>query len=227
MIFHFIKRDFGTHKFHWVILVVFTILALFVQMSCRSIFPLFLLLGYGYLLFGMVPLSNLTGSAWRSQHVMSRNYLLSLPVNRKRLFLLTQFRALVFFTPFVLWAFITPLFVSKPVTLENYFPVENPLPIYPFAVYPLMVIATVAWLFNSMITLALSYERVSTYLTQQQRTIEHLKIMGVFLTESALIAFSFLSTILYTVSPFLPLILISLVAVLRFILTRKRWLGSQ
>lgn len=216
MTWHFIKRDFNSYKFFWVILMIFSCLG--VPAILRSEAWLFLL-GYGYFFFGLVPINNLTGVTWRSQHVMSRNYLLSLPIKRKSLFLITQVRALVYFGPFAIYA------LSAPFLSQNFTKAFGIAGEY-YLIYAVMVVFAVIWLINYMINMQLGWERVTTYLTQQQRAKEWVKIMVVSFGEFFIVGFCFIGPLL-KINPILPLLVIIGLTSVRYTYSMKGWLGQR
>ena len=217
MTWHFIKRDFQSYRFFWILLILFSCLGVFAVMHSRN---WLFLLGNGYFLFGMVPIGNLTGVTWRSQHIMSRNYLLSLPINRKGLFLITQARAFVYFAPFAVYALVAPLlsqdlFRTIPISCDHYF------------IYTAMVLTFVIWLINTMINMQLGWERVTTYLTQLQRAKEWVKLMIVYIGEIYIVGLCFIGSWLLSLSPVLPLAIIIGMTCVRYFYTRKGWLGQR
>jgi len=219
MILHFIKRDFLTHRLPWAILALGTLVSL-------KLFPsshlLYLGLVYSYLLFAITPMSELTGAKWRSQHVMSRSYLLALPVERKKLFWLTQARALVFFLPLIALAYILPTFLPEAQRVYvNFVPKGASL-----GVYHVLVLLMVGWMLNSMISLPLGFERVWGYSNQRQRMMAYVLIIGAFLFELFLIILSCSETFFYASKPIFPLVVTGFVAFVRFYLARRSWLTS-
>jgi hypothetical protein len=219
MIFHFVKRDFISHRLPWVVLILFTFFSL-LFFSYNHLIYMGLL--YAYLLFAMTPMSELTGAKWRSQHVMSRSYLLALPVERKTLFWYTQWRALIFFTPLIALAYILPTFLPEARRVYiNFVPRD-----FPLGIYHVLVLVMVVWMLNSMISLPLSFEKVWGYPTQQKRMMAYVRMIGVFLFELGLIILSCSETYLYASRPFFPLLVTSLVTFVRFYFTRRSWLNS-
>ena len=219
MILHFIKRDFLTHRLPWAILALGTLVSLRLFPSSHL---LYLGLVYSYLLFAITPMSELTGAKWRSQHVMSRSYLLALPVERKKLFWLTQARALVFFLPLIALAYILPTFLPEAQRVYvNFVPKGASL-----GVYHVLVLLMVGWMLNSMISLPLGFERVWGYSNQRQRLTAYVLIIGAFLLELFLIILSCSETFFYASKPIFPLVVTGFVAFVRFYLARRSWLNS-
>lgn len=220
MIYHFIRRDFITHKFYWIILALISVVGV-PSLLASEYFSMLPFYAYGF--FGVIPISNLTGVTWRSQHIMSRNYMLALPVNRKQLFLITQIRALVFWIPFLLLAISLPSITKDSSITLRMFPLLHHPVFYP------MVVLAIIWIINTMITMQLATERVTSYLSQQSRAKAWVKIMGVYLGEGAIVVCLFLSPnfIGKYLSPVPAFVIIVLLAGIRYSLSRKRWLGAQ
>ena len=224
MIFHFIKRDYNTYRFFWIIIGVFSVVSIpAVLVSGKYFMPV----AYAYLFFGIIPIKDLIGVTWRSQHIMSRNYILALPVKRKKLFFMIQYRALIYWLPFLILSWIAPLFLSDSILRKES---ENS-----YLIYALMIILGVIWFINSSITMQLACEKISSYLTQKQRAKEWIKLMVVYLGEFAIVGISFLSILgisfhssyIDTVHISLPLLIVLALVSIRFYLAKKRWLGQQ
>ncbi len=222
MIIHFIKRDFVSHKFYWAVLGIATVGAV----PCMFISEAFFMaLFYAYVLFSLIPINSLTGVTWRSQHIMSRNYILALPVERNRLFLMIQYRALVYWIPLVILALAAPVIVPS---------FKDTVDCYP--VYVLMIFPCIFWFINSMISMQLSGEKINSYLTHQKRLMEWGIIMAVFFIEVGIMLISvfgllgvpFVCEYLGDAgSKVLPLIAVTGLAVNRFFSSKKRWLAQQ
>jgi hypothetical protein len=219
MIWHFVKQDFISHRLPWAILALITIFSL-AFFSYNHLVYIGLI--YAYLLFAMTPMTELTGAKWRSQHVMSRSYMLALPVDRKELFWTTQWRGLIFFLPLIAMAFILPTFLPEAHRIYINFVPKT----FPLGVYHVLILVMVVWLLNCMIAIPLSFERISAIQTQQGRLWAYVRIIGVFLFELFLIILSCSETYLYASRPTFPLIVAGILALIRFFLTRRNWLTS-
>ena len=219
MIFHFIKRDFISHRLPWTVLALMTFLSVRLFASSHLIYMGLL---YAYLLFAVTPMSEMTGAKWRSQHVMSRSYLLALPVKRKKLFWFTQARALVFFLPLIALVYILPTFLPEARHIYvNFVPKD-----FSFGIYHVLVLLMVVWMLNSMISLPLGFEKVWGYSTQGRRILAYVLIIGVFLFELLLIILSCSETFFYASKPIFPLVVTGFVAFARFYMARRSWLNS-
>lgn len=215
MIYHFLHRDFLSNRINWVInlIIVATCLA------GASLHPeILFILGVVLLFFAIIPLQSLTGAAWRSQHVMSRNYLLSLPVERRKMFLIVQMRALVFALPVLIYAlvmpFYSPFFASVVLAAHSY-----------FVLYALTLLMAIVWMINSAIYSNLIFEKITSYLTKVERTTSWSINMVIFFTELAIVVCCFLKAGESLMSTLLGLVLMAATLAFRFQRTQKAWLG--
>lgn len=220
MIRHFLLRDFRTYRMFWIILAILTGCAVVAMLLSSSLIPL-LLLGYAYLLFGLLPLQSLTGVRFRSQHIMSRNYLLSLPVKREYLFLIIQFRNLIFWVPLILLLLSVPFL---PLGDDSPFGVPKNW----YGLYCIGVLSCLVWMTNGSIQAQLSIEKIMAYVTQKKRALAWLKTLGVYLVEVLLLIA--LSAGFLSLGTFYDVIFVTLAVGLawtRFYFARKSWLHHQ
>lgn len=216
MIYHFLHRDFLSNKINWII----NFIIIFVCCISAAFHPAILfILGVVLLFFAVIPLQSLTGAAWRSQHVMSRNYLLSLPVPRSKMFFIVQMRALVFAIPVIIYALAMPFysdfFASVVLTASSH-----------YIVYFLMLISAVVWMINSAIYSNLIFEKITSYLTKLERTKSWTINMGIFFTELAIVIWGFVQSGEGLIWMLLSLIALVVIAANRFKRTQKAWLGQ-
>ena len=216
MIAHFIMRDFRTFKFHWIVLIGISLFASPLVIFSTNFLDV---LGYAYFFFGLVPQNNLTGVSWRSQHIMSRNYLLALPVERKKLFLIIQYRALVYFAPFMIYCLTAPFFSTS---FARGMRISSEM--YP--IYAIMVVFGIIWTINAMIYSQLGMEKANSYQTPQQRAKSHFKNFAIYFFEVTIIISAFFNRTILNLNLFLPLIVVFTLAVIRYIYTRRWWLGT-
>ena len=171
MTLHFLKRDFIDFRLEWVILLIVTTLAVVVSYTPAARFSWIGLL-YAYGIFAIAPLPEILGSVWRTQHHLSRHYLLSLPVPHKKLFLIQQIRLLTFCLPLMilgcLWPFLTSIGL-KSFTLETWI-------LYYFGLF-----ISVSLLIHSMIWQTLEMERISSYLPRGERLWANIKLFVVWM----------------------------------------------
>jgi len=220
MIKHFLLRDFKTYRVFWIVLALLTGCAVAAMLLSSSLLPL-LLLGYAYLLFGLLPLQSLTGVRARSQHVMSRNYLLSLPVRRKYMFLIAQFRNLIFWGPLIVLVLSVPLL---PFGDESPFRKSKNW----YGLYCIGVLSGMLWMTNSAIQGQLSIEKILTYVTQKKRVLAWLKLFAVHFGEFWLLgALSVGFLLLGTIYDVIFVAFSVGLAGTRFYLARKSWLHNQ
>jgi hypothetical protein len=90
MIRHFLRRDFRDCRLYWASLLLITVASLFAGVIGLTI------LFWVYFMFPSMAQGYILGSPWRTQHQMSRHYLLALPISHKKLFVIQQARMLVF-----------------------------------------------------------------------------------------------------------------------------------
>jgi hypothetical protein len=94
MIRQFLIWDFRTYRMHWALMTAVACAILgTLGFNIDSFFYLFMIC----FLFSAVPTSALSGSKVRTQHVLSRNYLLSLPYSRKSIYTAILIRSTVFY----------------------------------------------------------------------------------------------------------------------------------
>ena len=220
MIKHFVLRDFRTFQLLWIILAILTGCAVVASLLSSSFIPL-LLLGYACFFFGLLPLLSLTGVRFRSQHVMSRDYLLSLPIQRRYLFLIIQFRSLIFWTPLVLLLLLVPFL---PLGEDSPFGVSKNW----YGLYCIGVLSCFVWMTNSFIQSLLSSEKITAYVTQRKRAFAWLKFFAVYFGELFLLGalvVGFLA--LGTIYDVLFVALAVGLAWTRFYFARKSWINNQ
>ncbi len=216
---HFILRDFKTYRLAWIVLGILTGCAFTTMLLFSSLIPL-LPLGYGYFFFGLLPCT-FTGVRFRSQHIMSRNYLLSLPIERRYLFAIIQCRILIFWIPFALLILSLP-FLGFP---------EKPTPDTPknvYGLYSIGLLACIVWMTNSLTQMQLSSEKITSYVTQKRRALAWFKMLGLYLLELSFVialVVGFLS--LRTVYDIIFVALLVGAAWMRFYFARKSWLHNQ
>jgi hypothetical protein len=96
---HFLKRDFLDFRLYWIILGIITAFYIFTYGVVRHSWLGLEWLFWAYFMFAIIPVNYILGSVWRTQHQLSRHYLLALPINHKRLFALQHLRILIFWFP--------------------------------------------------------------------------------------------------------------------------------
>jgi hypothetical protein len=119
MIFHFMYRDALDNRISWYVVIAVSLLAIpFFYLNPNLAWTF---LFFSYYMFSMAPLQAMMGSAHRSQHIMSRHYLLALPVPRKKIFRLLFFRLIPYGAPLFVCAALMPLYLdfSKTVSADH------------------------------------------------------------------------------------------------------------
>jgi hypothetical protein len=163
MLKHFIKRDFIDLQLYWVcvcgIIVVLSIASMFLGPREVKIIPA--AITYFLFLISTFPLSHVLGTNWRNKHYLSRQYLLALPVSRRRLFFIQQIRIGVFNIPFYIFAIFTPLFFIKYEILRVSF-------VSIFCIYLLFLTASVLLYIHSLIAMTLAMEKMTSHISQSE-----------------------------------------------------------
>jgi hypothetical protein len=214
MIWHFFKTDLKTFKLYWVILFAITALSFIFKDTSKQVSNM---TGYAYIIFALMPLHHLAGVTFRSQHIMSRNYLLSLPMSRNKLFLLTLFRASIFWLP--LFGFLFYMSFNSHFFKYLVFLYQDSR-----IIYGLIVIMAIFWSIASSMNLQLNSEKITTYLTQHQRLRAWTLFVLFFVGEIIIVVYSLISPRLWVNMPWLPMIILAALMINKIILIRKKWL---
>ncbi len=214
MIRHFLKRDFKDYQLYWVL--VFSVAFMFgVIYRVTGILLCLYLAVYTCVFLAFLPVNYLTGVTWRAQHIMSRNYLLALPIGRKKLFHMVLVRILVFWTP--LWGLLFYL----PVALNRNVPYRLNHP----GAYVLLVLIGSFWLINAIIAMQLRYEEIIRYMHVRQRISAWTRMLAGALGESLLMALALFS--LHGVGTLLRLTTLAAaiwIAIRRYRSNLRRWI---
>lgn len=216
MIWHFLKRDLKTYRFFWCALVI-SIAGMwpFVFSAENGIYPL--LLAQLYFFFAMIPLQELTGVTWRSQHIMSRSYLLSLPVRRRSLFAIVQLRALVFWLPLLAFGALCPLFNFHTKFILTKFGIS-------YSIYVLTLLTGAAWFCNDQIHAQLQWEKINAHLTMSQRVWAWIRLLLFRMIEMGVVGY----TVFNAARIFTPLSFLvpAFLGVCIFFRARRQWVGG-
>ena len=215
MIWHFLRRDFLSHRFQWSLLILGVCVSLpFIAIQPETLNGL----GYGFFLFALISLGSLGGSKWRNQQMISRAYLLALPVARKYQFVLVQIRAFVFFLPFFLYLLMAPHYSL------NFQKIVAPAGANLW-LYSLMVFATLVWQCNAILMIGLGFERITALLRQSERALMALLATLFFGAQSILVVLCFIYRPLIEFNPLAPLLIIFGLTGFQYYRTRKMWLS--
>jgi hypothetical protein len=182
MIRHFLKRDIRDYQVYWFMVGILSFIFLLLFWITDWIVYLYLA-AYACIFLAFLPVNYLTGVTWRAQHVMSRNYLLALPVSRKGLFHTILVRILVFWIP--LWS----LMLYMPLELNRTIPYQ----LQHFGPYLLLVPATSFWLVNAIIGMQLRYETITRYMDQNERIRAWIKMLSRTILESSVMVLAVLA----------------------------------
>jgi predicted permease len=218
MVTHFIKRDFKSNSLAWIIVGVLTagagVLTVFWPSFYRVAIPV---LGYAYFFLGLAPMQGITGAKFRTQHLMSRNYLLSLPVNRKRQFAIMQLRALIYWIPLIILVAALP-FVLFRAGFERIHQSNQLL-------YLVLIMSSVLWIINRIIIMQVTLERITSYQTQKQRFFRWIGDISLFVVEILIVNFSWFGFIMLDgLGDFAVVMVVAGLAVWRYNSARQGWL---
>jgi len=220
---HFIKRDFADHQSGWISLLgVFLFAVAFQELFLSNEFQMWplILAGYAAGLFALVAIGKISGTILRSQHLMSRNYMLSLPINREKMFFLMQIRILVFWIPLLLIAWSAPLYSTTVVDL-----IKHADPFFPF-VYGPSVFFLIIWFLNSTLAAQVRAQRAASRITTAFNPLKFLLIFILGMAEVGIVAGSgFGLTLLFSGGSVIGLIIVLGFAIFRYFSARTQWIG--
>lgn len=160
MILHFLRRDFKDCQLYWVTLIFITIGAALIG----GVIGLQLLF-WVYFMFPSMAQGYVLGSLWRTQHQMSRHYLLALPISHKKLFKIQQIRMLMFWLPLAILAACLPFTILSSLRVGAFY-------------YFALLVSIAVWM-HSQIWSALEMESISTYVTKGRRLWAYIKFFVV------------------------------------------------
>jgi hypothetical protein len=177
MILHFLKWDFKMFRTQWIILSIAVIGSLFLRVEESILFVAFFV-------FMLLPISKLVGSKFRTQHEMSRNYLLSLPVSRMKMFLILIGRLAMFATPFFLFLIVDPNRIVNWLMLsKSWFP--------EFTTWRLLTPFGLLWLISTSAHMQITMETMSSYQQILKRFLVYCQNFIVMLVELFLVLYFF------------------------------------
>lgn len=187
MIRHFIKRDFQDFLLGWMIIGILTVVAAALGLLTSSLELVIFVLGYVYFMFASWPAAQIIGSVWRTQHQMSRYYLLSLPVSHRKLFFIQQMRLAICWIPFIAWASLLPFItrVGVGLTWDRW------------GLYYSALCITVATIIHVIIWTSLIMERIASYLPRGKRILAYLKLLVVPILGYVTLVFAWMDLILW------------------------------
>ncbi len=217
MIAHFIARDFRTYKISWILLALITWP---MTSAVHDLNVFWHYIGLVYFYFGIRPQNSFFGSTLRIQNIMSRNYMLALPVKRKSMFLIIHYRCMIYWVPFISYYLATIYF---------YFIVKTPVVYFPR--YVLILIYALTLFFGVVLIINLLNILMSlignSILTSRQRTIKGAMLAVLFSSEFIIMYFAFFSSLMLFISPLVPLVIVMVFAVANYTYARKLWLSQR
>jgi hypothetical protein len=217
MIFHWIKWDFKMFRAQWVIFgLIFGVMSVAVHSHESIAFQ-----GMLTFMFAIIPASKLIGAKFRSQHVMSRSYLLSLPRPRLEIYLMLLLRLQVFAVPFMAYLICLPRMGVGP-------PLSADLMLLDQRLLMLLVPVVSVWLSAMQVSTQISIETISSYLTLVQRFFAWTLHVVVSVVEFLLVVGLFGYAVLYfrlsAVNAVLASVVVVAIAMLRVFLSYRRWI---
>jgi hypothetical protein len=215
MIRHFLRYDFLVLKLHWIILGIMTLILWPIWKAGMIRFDAF---AFIYFISPVSALQLIIGTTWRSQHVISVFYLLSLPVERKRLYWIVQVRAMVMFLPLIIVLSITP-FVTE-TELMFYF--RDP---GRFLAYFIFTLGGVVWMINKSIWTQQTIVKITSHLTLVARFRSWCLLLGTYLIEICVVIGSLALIALGVEYFFLGALAMVGLAGITFIFARRKWIG--
>lgn len=170
MIFHFLRADFITFRIYWVFLLLAEIIIHFGSAIGLSDTYATTASTYVCFLFGLLPLAHIIGSRFRNQQYMSRSYLLSLPIERGRLFRILQIRSLMYWLPMF---FELAIAVAGPNGVWT----NSTRSLIAIICLFLLTCCGLVWFINNQIRTHLNVENISSYLKMNQRMSSWLRLV--------------------------------------------------
>jgi hypothetical protein len=185
MISHFLKRDLKDSMVFWIVLGLMSVLILGAYWWSPSE-SLIMCLGWLYFIFSQFVTLNITGTLIRTDHMISRQYFLSLPLKRNSFFLITLLRLSVFYLP--LWLYL--------IIMVSLFSISRKLYLLPsfyisFLVFLFAISLTLIWWISHGLLYSLLLERSLRFSNSTKRLLTALVPMFLFLAEASVFFFCF------------------------------------
>jgi hypothetical protein len=163
MLAHFLERDLRDHSVAWVLLLILTALGLVAGLMLGHWG--WIALFQGYFMFGVLLSGSIAGSIWRTQHQLSRHYLLSLPIAHVTLFMIQQVRMAMFWAPLLGLVWILPVLgVISPPAIQGF-----------WVLYYGGAAVSIALLVQHSLWTTLEAERISAFVPKGARLWSHAK----------------------------------------------------
>ena len=159
MIWHFLKQDLASARLILALYIPVIIFTSLIPVPFDAKFQIYFISSF---FLANHLMASIAGSKWRNQHAISRSYLLSLPIDRMRLFSILVIRTLIFSIPLALFFAIAPLMSAKLSMLLG-------LIHSGYLLYLLNVILGIIWMSVGMLSTNFAFEKYSTHLNQKQR----------------------------------------------------------
>jgi hypothetical protein len=213
MILHFMKRDFLSSRFEWSLVAIISAVLFAVLFFNQGAL---IFLGYLYFFFPLAASSKISTSRWRSQHSMSRNYLLALPVPRNRIFNAILLRQMIYWIPMFIFLTIVPIFC---------WPKNIPYSAASYIVFEIASITIASWFSVSLVGSQLMFERITSHSSRQRRFWIYFLSTTSFFAEVIIIICPLLFALEKKVPLIIPLLIAASILWFRFNRTRRSWVG--
>jgi len=185
MISHFLKRDLKDSMVFWIILGLVSVAILGGYWWSHSD-SLIMYLGWLYFIFSQFVTLNITGTLVRTDHMISRQYFLSLPLARNNFFFITLIRLSIFYLPLWLYLIVVVSLYSIPrklYVLPNFY--------LSFVVFLFAISLTLIWWISHGLLYSLLLERSLRFSSSVKRLLTALVPMFLFFTVACVFFFCF------------------------------------
>jgi len=219
MTLHFLKWDFVKNRFAWILLLGLTLAV--APMAAKE--PTLLqILFMGYFFFAILQIAPVIGTRMRSQHTLSRNYLLTLPIRRYDTFVILLIRLMVFTIPFMVLFWPVPLFFSvKELGAGAVFTWR-----VQWFTSVLLVPAILTFMIG-LVEMQLLWERTSLITSRSQRALRGMGAFLMSMVELWSLMFCLAMSAIGTPASSLPAaVAVLLIAGFRFCSTRRKWVQT-
>ncbi|NBT59817.1 hypothetical protein EBT16_13645 [bacterium] len=179
MIGHFLKRDFSDALVLWIILGLLS-LALWGTYAWSPSESILMGLGWLYFLFPQFCTLNITGSIVRTDHMISRQYFLALPLRRTQFFFITLFRIMVLYLPLCFFLILVVPFCFVPQKLYT-----HPNWYLAWSIYVFGILMSVVWWISHHLFYSLIIEQSLRFSNSKKRILTTLFPILAFVLEIA------------------------------------------
>ncbi len=179
-------------KLYWIVnlLIILSVpfVLIFMEDFSKDFFMIFFIYFYIFGIICMIPVVHIFGSNWRNQHFLSRYYLLSLPVDHGKLFIIQQLRILACWATSIAFLVLLPflLFLGGHSSFDQ---------ILFFPIYYMTLIASILYVVNLLMFSMLKAEKITSYKMKKERFWSHVRFIGITIVGSVLLVLPWAFTI--------------------------------